>query len=85
MIKGINLTLLIGPGVPLPAPRDVLDALQSVKVEDESGDTQSGFELSFDDREELAADHSLHARRRRGDPVLPGAADRHHQRPRRRR
>lgn len=47
MIKGLNLTLLIGPGVPLPAPRFVLDALESVKVTSESGGGQSGFELSF--------------------------------------
>lgn len=47
MIKGLTLTLLMGPGVPLPAPRFVLDALESVRVTSESGDTQSGFELSF--------------------------------------
>jgi hypothetical protein len=33
--------------VPLPAPRAVLDAIQSVKVESNSGETQSGFELTF--------------------------------------
>ena len=38
---------MMGPGVPLPAPRIVLDALQTVKVTAESSDTQSGFELSF--------------------------------------
>ncbi|WP_141340277.1 hypothetical protein [Bradyrhizobium sp. USDA 3458] len=47
MIKGINLTMMIGPGVPLPAPRLVLDALQSVRVISESGDAQSGFDLNF--------------------------------------
>jgi hypothetical protein len=47
MIKGITLTLLMGPGVPIPAPRFVLDALQSVKLLSESGDTQSGFDLTF--------------------------------------
>ena len=47
MIKGLNLSLMMGPGVPLTAPRAVLDALQSVKVTAESGDAQSGFELSF--------------------------------------
>ena len=30
MLKGIHLTLMIGPAVPVPAPRFVLDALQSV-------------------------------------------------------
>lgn len=47
MIKGINLTLKMGPGVPLSPPREVMDALQSVKVISESGDTPSSFELSF--------------------------------------
>lgn len=47
MIKGLALSLKLGPGVPLPAPRVVLDALQSVKVTAESGDTPGGFELSF--------------------------------------
>lgn len=47
MIKGLSLTLLMGPGVPLPAPRIVLDALQSVKIVEESTDTQSGFDLTF--------------------------------------
>ena len=27
MLKGIHLTLMIGPAVPVPVPRDVLDAL----------------------------------------------------------
>lgn len=47
MIKGITLSLKIGPGVPLPAPRAVLDALQTIKVTTESSDQQSGFDLSF--------------------------------------
>jgi hypothetical protein len=46
MISGIQLTLLIGPVVPLPVPRFVLDALQSVKVTTAAG-TPSGFELTF--------------------------------------
>lgn len=48
MIKDLTLTLMIGPGVPVPAPRAVLDALQSVKVESNAtGDQESGFELIF--------------------------------------
>ncbi len=47
MIKGLSLSLMMGPGAPLTAPREVLDALQSVKVTAESGDAQSGFELTF--------------------------------------
>jgi hypothetical protein len=43
----VRLQLLMGPGVPLPAPRSVIDAVQEVKVESGSGETQSGFELTF--------------------------------------
>ena len=47
MIKDVTLTLMMGPGVPLPAPRFVIEALQSVKVTSEATDTPSGFELEF--------------------------------------
>ena len=47
MLKGINLTLMIGPAVPIPASRDVLDALTGVQVMVSSGETTSGFELTF--------------------------------------
>lgn len=47
MIKGVDLSVLFGPGVPVPAPRAVVDALQSVKVMENTGDTASGFELMF--------------------------------------
>jgi hypothetical protein len=45
MLKGIHLTLLIGPAVPVPAPKAVTDALQSVQVT--SGKDRSGFQLTF--------------------------------------
>lgn len=45
MLKGIHLTLLIGPGVPVPAPEAVTDALTSVSVT--SGKERSGFQLTF--------------------------------------
>jgi hypothetical protein len=46
MVKGIHLTLLIGPVVPLPAPRAALDALQSVEVTvNDTG--PSVFQLQF--------------------------------------
>lgn len=43
---GINLTLMIGPAVPVVVPREVLDALTSVEVETTAGEA-SGFELTF--------------------------------------
>jgi len=47
MADAVRLQLLMGPGVPLPAPRAVLDALEQVKVESGSGQSQSGFELTL--------------------------------------
>jgi hypothetical protein len=46
MLKGVRLTLLIGPVVALPVPRQVLDALQNVTVTS-SASSESGFQLSF--------------------------------------
>jgi len=47
MVNGVNLTLMIGPAVPIPVPRAALDALTSVQVTNASGETESGFELQF--------------------------------------
>jgi hypothetical protein len=47
MSSPVRLQLFMGPGVPIPAPRTVIDAVQEVKVESGSGETQSGFELVF--------------------------------------
>jgi hypothetical protein len=44
---GVQLSLKIGP-VPIAAPREVTDALVRARVEDGSGGTQSGFELTFE-------------------------------------
>lgn len=46
LTKGIQLTLLAGPVVPVPVPRVVLDALESVEVTTAAG-SASGFQLSF--------------------------------------
>src|SRR5215216_7251836 len=46
MLKGFYLTLLIGPVVPVPVPKPVLDALTSVEVRS-STDGPSGFQLTF--------------------------------------
>jgi len=45
-IKNVQLTLLVGPTVVVPAPRIVMDALQRVEVTSAAG-TKSGFQLSF--------------------------------------
>jgi hypothetical protein len=46
MNKGIHLTLMIGPVVPVPVPQSVLDALTSLTVTTTSGQA-SGFQLTF--------------------------------------
>ena len=47
MADGLRLTLLIGPAVPLPVPPVVLDALTDAEVVTASGESQSGFTLTF--------------------------------------
>ena len=47
MQGGIKLSLFIGP-VPVPAPKELVEALSSVKIDAGAGETQSGFELTFD-------------------------------------
>ena len=47
MLKGINLSLMIGPAVPVPVSQEVLDSLTSVEVTTASGTSQSGFQLVF--------------------------------------
>ncbi|MFB3921951.1 MAG: hypothetical protein ACE145_09525 [Terriglobia bacterium] len=46
MNQGIHLTLMIGPGVPVPVPQVVLDALTSAQVTTTAGQA-SGFQLTF--------------------------------------
>ncbi|MCD4843349.1 MAG: hypothetical protein K8R25_02570 [Methanosarcinales archaeon] len=55
MFKGINLTLMIGPAVPVPVPKEVLDALTVVEVTANAGQS-SGFQLTFN----LSNHSSLH-------------------------
>ncbi len=47
MLKGIHVSLLIGPAVPVPVPQEVLDALTNVQVISSTDDTMNGFELTF--------------------------------------
>jgi hypothetical protein len=44
MLLGVNLTLLIGPGVPLPATPDIAEAVQSVSVT-HNDEGRSGFQI----------------------------------------
>jgi hypothetical protein len=46
MLKGVHLTLMIGPLVPVPVPQVVLDALTEVTVTTKDVG-KSGFQLSF--------------------------------------
>jgi len=46
MHKGVHLTLLVGPVVPIPVPRAVLDALTGVEVTHNTNGP-SGFQLTF--------------------------------------
>jgi hypothetical protein len=46
LAKGIQLTLMIGPVIPMPAPRVVMDALDSVEVRTSAG-AVGGFTLTF--------------------------------------
>lgn len=45
-LRQVNLTLLIGPTVVVPAPRPVMEALRSVEVTTSAG-SRSGFQLTF--------------------------------------
>lgn len=46
MLKGVYLTLMIGPAVPVLAPQEVVEALTSVQV-NVSATERSGFQLTF--------------------------------------
>ena len=62
LAKGIQLTLLVGAVVPVPVPRAVLEALDSVEVRTASG-RPSGFRLTF----------QITARSELGPALVPGA------------
>jgi hypothetical protein len=46
MLKGIYLTLLVGPEVPVPVPSPVMEVLTSVQITSAAGQ-RSGFQLTF--------------------------------------
>ena len=45
MLKGLHLTMMIGPVIPIPVPQVVTDALQSASVE--QGEDETNFQISF--------------------------------------
>jgi hypothetical protein len=45
-LSGLNLTLLIGPTVPVPAPRPLLEVLESIEVT-QADEGRSGFQMIF--------------------------------------
>lgn len=47
MHDAVRLQLFVGPAVAVPAPREVVDAVEQVKVQSGSGSTRSGFEITF--------------------------------------
>ncbi len=55
MHNGVQLSLMIGPCVPVPAPREVIDALTGLEVTSAS-EGPSGFQLTF----KLSARSPLH-------------------------
>ncbi|MBK5124379.1 hypothetical protein IQ288_31580 [Burkholderia sp. R-69980] len=46
MLNGVYVSLLMGPMVPMPAPKPVVDALTSIEIEVPTS-RRSGFQLSF--------------------------------------
>lgn len=46
MVKSLQLQLLIGPVLPTPAPRELIDGLESVQINTGVGQ-KSGFQLTF--------------------------------------
>lgn len=45
MLKGVHLTLLIGPAVPVPVPQVVLESVESIQVTNSKD--RSGFQIAF--------------------------------------
>jgi hypothetical protein len=56
--QGIRLQLLIGPSVPVTAPYEVVDALNSVEVTDRDHE-QDGFQMVFSIGKDSLLDYSL--------------------------
>ena len=67
MLKGVHLTLLIGPLVPMPAPQSVLDALDE-RPGHRRGDGRERLPAHVRGEQELAAADDVPARRAASDP-----------------
>ncbi len=58
MLKGVHLTILIGPVVAVPVPREVADALVSAQITTTAGQ-RSGFQLVFSFGKESTINRAL--------------------------
>ena len=56
---GIRMILLLGQSVPLPAPREALDALTRVEVTNDAAQTGDGFQITFMLSKNQPTDYSL--------------------------
>ena len=65
MLKGIHLTLMIGPAVPIPVPQVILDALNSVQVITTAGQEQR-LRAELHAQQSLTPAHAVLALRWRG-------------------
>jgi hypothetical protein len=45
MLKGVHMTMLIGPLIPIPIPESITDAMQTVSVD--QSENQTTFQISF--------------------------------------
>ena len=63
MRSGLNLGVIVGP-VPMPAPAEFVHAITRVKVDEGSGDAQSGFEITLRPAAAFAAAHAVPGQRR---------------------
>src|SRR5271163_4416978 len=45
MLKGVHLTMMMGPVIPVPVPQVITDAMQSIHVE--NGEDKTTFQIRF--------------------------------------
>ena len=76
LAKGIQLTIMIGPVVPIPVPQMVMDALDSVQVTTAAGSAQR-LSDEFTVQQQVGVEHVFHHRRRDEQRTRYAAAARH--------